>query len=155
MNLTFTRHGDLGDVGDALTKDAKAGARAAGKLVARDVKKTILAGARGAGARPRFMSKRLNVKNRIHAGDQLTVVEAYASPAGAWTILESGRRGGYLVKPKRAKVLAYGRGEGEVVGLEARPGRVGGRGIWTKATADLGDELEPIVRRAVDAAMGV
>lgn len=153
MNLTFTRTGDLTTVTDELTRDAKAGARAAGKLVARDVKKVILAGARGAGARPSFAGKRLNVKNRIHTGDSETVVEAYASPAGAWTILESGRRGGYTVRPRRAKVLAAGRGN--VVGMHATPSGMSGRSVWTKATADLGDELEPIVRKALDQALGV
>lgn len=155
MNVTFTRTGDLTTVTDELTRDAKAGARAAGKLVARDVKKVILAGAKSAGARPRFAGKRLNVKNRIHTGDSSTVVEAYASPAGAWTILESGRRGGYLVRPKRAKVLAYGRGKGDVVGTHATPSGISGRRVWTRATADLGDELEPIVRKALDTALGV
>lgn len=153
MNVTFTRTGDLTSVTDELARDAKAGARAAGKLVARDVKKVILAGARGAGAKASFAGKRLNVKNRILAGDSSTVVEAYASPAGAWTILESGRRGGYTVRPRRAHVLAAGRGN--VIGTHASPRGVGGRGIWTKATADLEDELEPIVRRAMDTALGV
>lgn len=153
MNVTFTRTGDLSSLSDELARDAKAGARAAGKLVARDVKKVILAGAKSAGARPRFAGKRLNVKNRIHAGASSTVVEAYASPAGAWTILESGRRGGYTVKPRRAEVLAAGRGD--VVGMSATPSGMAGRQVWTKATADLEDELEPIVRRAVDTALGV
>jgi hypothetical protein len=151
VNVTFTKHGDL-EVDD-LAKDAQTGARAAGKLVARDVRKLILAGARGAGARPRFQGRTLNVKNRIHVGGSMTVVEAYGTPAGAWTILESGRRGGYLVKPRRAKVLAVAKGD--VVGMSAHPRGVGGRSIWTTATGAIDDELEPIIRKALDTALEV
>jgi hypothetical protein len=57
------------------------------------------------------------------------------------------------VKPRRAEVLAAG--HGNVIGTSARPSGMSGRGIWTRATADLEDELEPIVRRAVDTALGV
>jgi hypothetical protein len=155
VNVTFTKTGDLTSVTDALAGDAKAGAKAAGKLVARDVKKLILAGAKGAGVKRRFAGKTLNVKYRLHAGDSSSVVETYASPAGAWSILEDGRRGGYTVKPRRAKVLAYGRGKGDVVGLHATPSGVTGRHVWTRATAELEDELEPIVRKALDQALGV
>ncbi len=147
--ITWTRTGEIGDGIKALADDAKQGAREAGKLVARDVKKLILAGA----GTSRFMGKKLNVKYRLHVNDSSTVVETYGTPAGAWSILESGRRGGYTVKPKRAKVLAAGRGD--VIGMTARPGAIRGRSTWTKATESIGDDLEPIIRKAFDKAFEV
>jgi len=152
VNVTYTKRGSLDLSG--LADDITTGARTAGRLVARDAGKLIMANARVNGAPVRFAGKRLNVRARIYPGTARTEVVMYGTSAGAWTILEYGRRGNYEVRPRRRQVLAAGRG-GQVYGTSARPGPVPAQRTWSRATVDLDGQLEPVIAGAVDTALGV
>jgi hypothetical protein len=152
VNVTYTKRGSL-DLG-GLADDVRDGARTAGRLVARDAGKLIMANARVDGTPPRFAGKRLNVRARVYPATARTEVVMYGTSAGAWTILEYGRRGNYTVRPRRRRVLSRGMA-GPVYGTTARPGPVTARRSWSRATADLDRQLEPLIVDAVDEALGV
>lgn len=151
MHFTVTKSGDdLAGIADELARAAIKGQRDAGKAVASDARKLILDDVRSSRGSLRMMGGRLGVKTRVTATATSSTVELYASPAGPWTIVTSGHRA-YDIRPRRAKVLAAGRGD--VIGMHAHRGASTGRDYWSAATDRLDAELTEVVEGAVDRAM--
>lgn len=109
----------------------KAAQRAVGKRVA---KAAAAAGAKGA---PRMMGRKLRVSSRVHARTRGAEVELFGTPAGAWTIADTGARA-HPIKARKAEALTLG--AARFAAHVAHPG-VGGRRAWTIA----GARMEPVI----------
>jgi hypothetical protein len=114
---------------DALIRGTTRDLRAANRTAGRDVAKVGKAAmAKGA---PHMFGKALTVKTKVDAWPTRCAVEFNPArgQAGPWQIAETGRRGGYTVKPRRRKALAFaGR-----FAMVTHPGPVGGHKAWTRA----------------------
>jgi hypothetical protein len=129
------------------TRDLKAANRKAGRELAKVGKAAM-----GKGA-PRMMGKKLSVKGDVHAWPDRCDVEFHpaAGQAGAWQIVETGRTGGYLVKPRRRKALAFG---GRFA-MSAHPNPVTGKRAWSKAVQRLVKVTDKTVHDVYDEALDV
>jgi len=133
-----------------LTRNTTRDLRAANRTAGRELAKAGTA-AMGKGA-PRMMGRALRVKATVDAWPSRCAVEFNPAPkqSGAWAIAEAGRRGGYTVKPRRRKALAYaGR-----FAMVTHPGAVGGRRAWTRAVARLVKAVDTSLRDVYDDALG-
>jgi hypothetical protein len=129
------------------TRDLRAANRTAGRQVAKAGKAAMSNGA------PRMFGRKLSAKANVDAWPDRCKVEFVPAPkqSGAWAIAESGRRGGYTVKPRGRKALHYaGR-----FAMVTHPGAVGGRHAWTKAGERLAKALDRTVADVYDEALGV
>jgi len=150
--FTVSKSGaDLTGVAKDLERAAIKGQRDAGRQVATEARKLILDDVRRSRGSLSMMGGRLGVKSRVDATAMSSVVELYAAPAGPWTIVTSGTRP-YDIRPRRAQVLAAAKGD--VIGMRAHRRATTGRDYWGQATDRLDTELDDIVGRTVDAAMG-
>lgn len=147
MPITVTAKGPTLD---ALTRDTlrdlRAGNRAAGRQIAKVGARAMNAGA------PAMFGRTLKVKTDVDAWPDRCNVEFYPAPGSSagWAIQESGRRGGYVVKPRRARALTIG-GRFSTV---ARPGPTSGHKAWTRAGERLAAVLDRTVADVFDDAMG-
>jgi hypothetical protein len=89
---------------------------------------------------PTWDGRRLGVHTETHASGETTTVEFRGTPAGPWTILESGARP-HIEKPHHREALKFGGRYAEYV---RHPG-VRGQRRWTKATARLERVVVPVV----------
>jgi hypothetical protein len=130
------------------------------KTTARDLKKAnrkagtemakVGAAAMSKGA-PRMMGRQLTVKAKVDAWPSRCSVEFNPGKgqAGAWAIADTGRRGGYTVKPRRRKALRLPAG----FAMVTHPGPVGGRQAWTRAVARLRKAVDKTVHDVYDEAL--
>lgn len=123
---------------DRKARELTKASRGAGKVVAKVGKKAIEDAARGRRGSMRFGKGRLKVKSRNKPRPDGTLVELYGSPAGAWTIAESGAKA-HPIKPRRVRALHFGGDD-----FAARVQHPGTRGahIWS--------QTEPALERALD-----
>ena len=118
------------------TRDLTAANKQVGKQVAKAGTK---AGGKGA---PSMMGRKLRVRSRINASARRTEVELYGSPAGAWTIADTGADP-HPIKPRKKKVLRLG--SDTFYAHVDHPG-VRGRHVWTQAIG----RMEPAVADAIE-----
>ena len=89
MRVTVSSKGaDFGQ----LTRQVLTGLTQANRTAGRDIAKLGRSTVIKASGSPSFRGKKLNVKTRTKARPDGATVEIYGSPAGAWTILDSGAR---------------------------------------------------------------
>lgn len=131
---------------DGLSRGMRDGMRAVGRELAALVKREQLAAARAAGAPRRFGGYPIGVNVRTFARADSVDVYVGASPAGFWSMLESGRRGGYTVKPRRKRAVLPPAGPSASVHIDRS---VPGRHVWTRAT----DAVMPTIERELVAVM--
>jgi hypothetical protein len=127
-------------------RDLRAANRTAGRDIAKAGKTAMAAGA------PRMFGRTLTVKPKVDAWPDRCKVEFVPAPkqSGPWAIAESGRRGGYTVKPRRAKALHFaGR-----FAMVTHPGAVAGRHAWTRAGERLAKALDRTIVHVYDDALG-
>jgi hypothetical protein len=135
---------------EALTRNTARDLRAANRTAGRAVGKAGKA-AMGKGA-PRMFGKALTVKAKVDAWPSRCAVEFNPArgQSGAWAIADTGRRGGYTVRPRRRKALAFaGR-----FAMVTHPGAIAGRHAWTRATARAAKALDRTVHDVYDDALG-
>ena len=136
---------------DELIRDTSRDLRSANRKVGRQVGK-VGAAAMNKGA-PRMFGRALRVKPKVDARPDGCRVEFNPAPrqSGGWAIAESGRRGGYTVKPRHRHALHYaGR-----FAMVTHPRAVGGRHAWSQAGARLERVLDRTVADVYDDALGV
>lgn len=151
MKFAVTRtSGELGSIAADIERAAISAQRAAGQVVAKRGRQIILDDVRSRRGSLSMMGGRLGVVAENRPSQLSTVVSLAASPAGPWAVAESGTKA-HTIRPRRRKVLAIGRGD--VIGMYANVGGVGGKHYWTHATETLDGELFPDVKAAADAAM--
>ena len=154
MDVSASRSGswDL----DALEADWRAAQRDVGRRLAAVIKREHNSAARALGAtRLRGMGDggvRLGVSCKVSTGATAVAVDVAATPAGPWSILESGRRGGYTVRPRRREAITTP--DGPRTSATIKRGTAGRR-AWSR-TADMAEpailtELEAVY----DDALGV
>lgn len=148
MEFTVTAKGATFE---ALVKDTARDLRSGNRKAGQELRKVGLKAMRD-GA-PRMWGRKLRVKADVKPRTDGCVVEFFPYPgnAGGWAIQESGHRGNYTVKPRRAKALAFG-GRYTMV---THPNAWGGRKAWTKAGQRLAKVLDRTVERVYDDALGV
>lgn len=137
MEVSIERHGPSLD---ALVERKQRELRAASRKVGNAVKKSGMAAVRKATPR-RFAGRALRVKGRVRPGPTRVDVEIYGTPAGYWTILESGAQA-HMIKPRRGKALHWG---GDVFSAGHQHPGAAGQGVWTRA--------QPAVEAAVEDAV--
>ena len=135
---------------DQVTRDLARDLTRANRTVSRDLAR-VGARAMGKGA-PHMMGEALTVRGKptgsgAHAGVEFLPGKGQA---GAWAIAEAGRRGGYLVRPRKAKALRLPGGFAET----ARPGKVAARRAWTKAVARLVKAADDTIKDVYGDALG-
>lgn len=142
--LTVERSGtwDL----EGLSRGMRDGMRAAGRELAALVKREQVAAGRAAGAPRRFAGYPIGVNVRTFARADSFDVYVGASPPGFWSMLETGRRGGYTVKPRRKRAVTPPAGPSASATVKRS---VPGRHVWTRAT----DAVMPVVERELAAVM--
>lgn len=147
MDFTVTAKGPtLESLTRNTSRDLKAANRTAGRDMGKAGKAAIAKGA------PRMFGHALKGKATVDAWPSRCSVEFAPAKgqAGAWQITETGRRGGYTVKPRRAKALHYaGR-----FAMVTHPGAVGGRQAWTNAVARLRKAVDKSLHDVYDEALG-
>lgn len=148
MRVTVTAKGPTLDTLTRDTiRDLRAANRTAGRTVAKVGKRAMETGA------PTMFGRRLRVTGDVDAWPDRVAVEFHpaSGQSGAWSIQESGRRGGYLVEPRQARALQLPGG----FAATARPGPVAGRLAWSRAgqrlAAVLDRELVDVYDNALDA----
>ncbi len=147
MDFTVTTKGPTLDTLLAGTvRDLKAANRTAGRDMAKVGKAAARKGA------PRMFGRKLAVKAKVDAFASTATVEFNPAKrqAGPWQIAETGRRGGYTVKPRRAKALTF---DGRYASV-THPGRVAGRRAWSQAVARIAKAVDRTVHDVYDDAMG-
>jgi len=147
VEFTVTQNGPTLDaLIRGTTRDLRAANRTAGRDLAKVGKSAI-----GKGA-PRMMGRQLTAKAKVDAWPTRCSVEFNPAKgqAGAWAIADTGRRGGYTVKPRRRKALRLPGGFAAV----AHPGAVAGRQAWTRAVARLRKAVDRTVHDVYDDALG-
>lgn len=146
MDFTVTTKGPTFE---QLTRDTARDLRAANRKAGRAVGKVGVAAMRK-GA-PRMFGKVLGVKADVDAWPSRCHVEFHpaAGQSGPWAIADTGRRGGYTVKPRRAKALRLPGG----FAMVAHPGAVAGRGAWSKAGQRLAKAVDKTVKDVYDEAL--
>ena len=146
MRVTVTAKGPTLD---SLTRDAARDLKAGNRAAARAIAKTGTAAMkRGA---PRFYGKVGGVRTEVDSWPDRARVLFDPSPAGMWAIAEAGRRGGYPIKPRRARALRMPGG----FAASAVGGPVGGRKAWTQAGERLAKVLDRTVTEVFDDAIGI
>jgi len=151
VQISATSSGTLAGVALELERAAYKAQADAARLVGREATKMILDDVRRSrGSLRIFGGTRLGVKATVDATQVTSAVELRAKPAGPWTIVESGTKS-HTIRPKRRKVLAIGKGN--VIGMHAHVSGTRGGRYWTNATDRLGQQLDPLVERVVDAGM--
>lgn len=146
MEFTVTTKGPTFDALLASTaRDLKAANRKAGRELGK-----VGRAAMGKGA-PRLFGRALTVKPKVDAFANRCRVEFVPSPrqSGPWAIAESGRRGGYLVAPRRRRALRLPGG----FAMSAHPGAVAGRKAWSRAGARLFKAVDRTVHDVYDDAL--
>ena len=147
MDFTVTAKGPTLE---SLTRDTVRDLRAANRTAGREMAKVGKAAiAKGA---PRMFGRKLSAKATVDAWPSRCTVEFAPAKgqAGPWQIADTGRRGGYTVKPRRARALHYG-GRFTMV---THPGAVAGRHAWRQAVARLGRAVDKSVHDTYDDALG-
>jgi hypothetical protein len=99
---------------------------------------------------PTWDGRRLGVTSRVRgSGGSRASVEFRGTPAGPWSILESGARP-HVEKPTKREALKFG---GRFAEMVMHPG-VHGQHRWTKATKPVERAIAPVVEetylRALD-----
>jgi hypothetical protein len=135
---------------ESLVRDTTRELRAANRTAGRDIGKVGKA-AMGKGA-PRMFGRQLAVKTTVDAWPSRCAVEFNPAKrqSGPWAIAEAGRRGGYLVRPRRRDALAF---SGRFARF-ALPGNVAGRRAWTAAVGRLVRAVDRTVHDVYDDALG-
>ena len=146
MDFTVTAKGPTLE---QLTRDTARDLRAANRKAGRELGKVGKA-AMGKGA-PRMFGKALTVKPKVDAWPTRCSVEFNPAPrqSGPWAIAESGRVGGYTVRPRRRKALRLPGG----FAMVTHPGPVGGRRAWTAAGRRLVKAVDKTVKDVYDEAL--
>jgi hypothetical protein len=144
---------------DSLIRDTSRDLTRANRKAGREVRKVGLAAMRK-GA-PRMWGRKLAIKGDVTAtATKGATVEFFPAPnnAGGWAMQESGRRGGYAIRPKRGRTGRNGRRPalkiGAIYAAKARGGAWGGRRAWTKAGERLAKALDRTVADVYDDALG-
>lgn len=148
MRVTVTAKGPTLD---ALIRETTRDLRAANRRAGRDAAK---AGTRAMNqGAPRIAGRRLRTAADVDAWPDRVAVEFHPSKgvAGYWAIADTGRRGGYLIRPRRARVLTVAAG----FAMTARPGAAAGSGAWVKAGQRLAAALDRELADVYDDALGV
>jgi hypothetical protein len=142
--ITVTSDGDLSADIDALARRMTAANRAVGDQVAEVAKREQAAGSpikklRGMGKG----GVSLKVKTKVFAGANTSTIDVSASPAGPWSIAESGRRGGYTVRPRGKRAVTPPKGPSASATVKRS---TAGRQAWTKGQA----AAEPAIDREIE-----
>lgn len=147
MDFTVTAKGPTLD---SLTRDTVRDLRAANRTAGRAVAKVAKA-AIGKGA-PSMFGRKLAAAAKVDAWPTRCTVELYPArgQSGGWQITETGRRGGYTVRPRRAKALRLPDG----FAMVTHPGAVGGRRAWTRATERVAKAVDKSLHDVYDDALG-
>jgi hypothetical protein len=146
VEFTVTQTGPTFDaLLTSTARDLKQANRKAGREVGKVGKAAMAKGA------PRMFGRALTAKPKVEAFANRCQVEFVPSPrqSGPWAIAESGRRGGYLVAPRRRRALRLPSG----FAMSAHPGPVAGRKAWTRAGARLFKAVDRTVHDVYDDAL--
>lgn len=149
--ITVTADGDLLAGIDALARRLEQANRAVGDQVATVAKREQAAGSpikrlRGMGTR----GAALKVRTKVFAGPQSVTVDVQATPAGPWSIAESGRRGGYTVKPRGKRAVTPPKGPAASATVKRR---TTGRQAWTRGQAAAAPAIGREIESVYDAAL--
>jgi hypothetical protein len=139
----------FGPTFDQLTRDTARDLKAANRKAGRALGKAGTAAMRK-GA-PRMFGRQLGVKADVEAWPTRCHVEWHpaAGQSGAWAIADTGRTGGYTVRPRRRKALRLPGG----FAMVTHPGPVAGRHAWTDAVARLVRVVDKTVHDVYDEAL--
>jgi hypothetical protein len=144
--ITFTSDGTLTADIDALARRLTQANRVVGQRVGKVAEREIQAAAPV--KRLSGMNAKLRAKAKVFPGAQSVTIDVQAVPAGPWSIVESGRRGGYTIRPRTKLAVTAPTPYAQVVARAA-----GGRQAWsravTAATPAVERELEQVYDDAV------
>jgi hypothetical protein len=138
--ITVTSDGNLGASIDALTRQLAQANRAVGVRVGKVAEREIAAAA--SVKRLSGMNAKLRAKTKVFPGAQSVTIDVQATPAGPWSIAESGRRGGYTIRPRTKRAVTAPTPFASVVARAA-----GGRQVWSRAVA----AATPAIERELEA----
>jgi hypothetical protein len=141
---------------EQLIRQTERDLKRANRRVAKPTSKAGIAAIKG-GA-PTFRGKQLTAKTDVHQSGDGVRITFWGTPAGAWSIKESGAVE-HPIKPRKAQALAFpgaGRktkgGRSGVTMSVKHPG-VDGRGLWTQAGGRLEDAVGPVIEDVYDEAL--
>lgn len=139
--ITVTSDGTLTADIDALARRLERANRAVGVRVGKVAEREIVAAAPQ--KRLSGMGAKLRAKTKVYAGAQSVTIDVAAVPAGPWSIVESGRRGGYTIRPRSKRAVTAPTPYASVV-ARAAGGRAGWSRAVTAATPAIDRELEAV-----------
>lgn len=136
MQITVDTKGpSFSKIANDMARDVQSATRKVGRQIADVGSRAIESNA------PTWNGRRLGVRTKIHGGSNAADVEFRGTPAGPWSILESGARP-HLERAHRRTM----RFEGRYATVVHHPGQRGQQ-RWTKATNHLAQVVTPVVER--------
>jgi hypothetical protein len=134
---------------EKLTRDTARDLKAANRKAGRAMGRVGVAAMRRDA--PRMFGKVLGVKADVDAWPTRCNVEFHPAggQAGAWAIADTGRRGGYTVRPRRRKALKLPGG----FAMVTHPGAIAGRQAWSRAGKRLFKAIDKTVKDTYDEAL--